>query len=45
MAASADGDSFYFVLPSNTSPERFPDNKASNYSTPVDGGKHLVGDA
>ena len=27
--------SFHFVLPSNTSPDVFPNNSASNYSTPI----------
>ena len=27
--------SFYHVLPSNTSPQTFPNNNASNYSTPI----------
>ena len=34
---------FYHVLPSNTSPETFPQNHASSYSTPIFNPYHLPG--
>lgn len=36
--------SFHFILPSNTSPETFPNNNASFYSTPLDKPLMLDGD-
>ena len=36
--------SFHFVLPSNTSPETYPNNTASSYSTPLDKPLMLPGD-
>ena len=35
--------SLYHVLPSNTSPETFPKNHASQYSTPIENEYHLSG--
>ena len=36
--------SFYHILPSNTSPDTFPQNHASSYSTPVNNPNTLEGD-
>ena len=38
-----DNMSFYHILPSNTSPEYFPNNNASEYSTPIDYPYDLTG--
>ena len=35
--------SFYHILPSNTSPETFPNNHASEYSTPITNAHQLNG--
>ena len=36
--------SFYHILPSNTSPDTFPQNHASSYSTPVNHSNIMEGD-
>ena len=36
--------SFYHILPSNTSPDYFPNNNAANYSTPIENSYILNGD-
>ena len=35
--------SFYHILPSNTSPQYFPNNNASRFSTPVEASYHQPG--
>ena len=35
--------SFYHILPSNTSPQYFPNNNASQFSTPIESSYHFMG--
>ena len=35
--------SFYHILPSDSAKDRFPNNKAAQFSIPIDGAQHLEG--
>ena len=35
--------SFYHILPSDSAKDRFPNNKAAQFSIPIDGAQHLDG--